>query len=159
MENVFKNIKKDIGDSVEENRIYVNQSLKSLETEVERALDKKINSNEINALLANKVDTMAINLALQSKASIAELDSIRITVDKISKETFNKLDFNKFDAYINDTRMAIEEVHKDLMMKANIKEMITLLKNKSDIDDVNKALSQIHEELDLKCNTEQVELY
>jgi hypothetical protein len=153
---VFRNIKKDLADGMEENRLYVNQSLKSLESEIERALDKKVSSSEINGLLANKADTMTINIALQSKASISELDSIKLTVDRISKDTLNKLDFNKFDAYMNDTRFAIDELQKDLMMKANIKEMLTLLKNKSDIDDVNKALSQIHEELDLKCNIEHV---
>jgi hypothetical protein len=55
-----------------------------------------------------------------------------------------------------DTFQAIEEIQKDLMAKSNIKEVLTLLKNKPDIDDVNKALTQVHEELDLKCNLEQV---
>ena len=79
-------------ESVEENRIYVNQSLKSLEAEVERALDKKVNANEINGLLSNKADAVTLNLALQNKASLAELDSLKLAIDKISKENFNKLD-------------------------------------------------------------------
>ena len=36
------------------------------------------------------------------------------------------------------------------MLKANIKEIITYLKGKANIDDVNKALIEIHNELDLK---------
>ena len=36
------------------------------------------------------------------------------------------------------------------MLKSNIKEIITYLKGKANIDDVNKALIEIHNELDLK---------
>ena len=56
----------------------------------------------------------------------------------------------------SDTFTSIEEIQKDLISKANIKEVLSLLKNKTDIEDVNKALTQIHEELDLKCSNEYV---
>jgi len=41
-------------------------------------------------------------------------------------------------------------------MKANIKDVCTLLDAKSNIDDVNKALVEIHKELDLKSNQEDL---
>jgi hypothetical protein len=132
------------------------QSLRNFESDIDRSLEKKVNSSDLNHLLSNKADAIALNIAVQNKANISDIENIKLVIDKISKENLNKLDFNKFDAYINDTRQAVDELQKDLMMKANLKEMLHLLKNKSDIDDVNKALTQIHEELDLKCNVEQV---
>ena len=153
---MFKNIQKDFIEKIEENKHFIDQTLRSFEGDVDRALEKKVNSSDINQMLSNKADAVALNIAVQNKANISDIETLRLSIDKISKENLNKLDFNKFDAYMNDTRQAVDELQKDLMMKANLKEMLHLLKNKSDIDDVNKALTQIHEELDLKCNVEQV---
>ena len=38
------------------------------------------------------------------------------------------------------------------MLKANIKDVCTLLDTKPNIENVNKALTQIHKELDIKSN-------
>ena len=156
LESLFKNIQKDTFDKTEENKHFLNQSLRNFENDIDRALEKKVNSTDLNQMLSNKADAIAFNIAIQNKANISDIENLKLTIDKISKENLNKLDFNKFEAYINDTRQAVDELQKDLMMKSNLKEMLHLLKNKSDIDDVNKALTQIHEELDLKCNVEQV---
>ena len=41
-------------------------------------------------------------------------------------------------------------------MKANIKDVSTIIDKKSSIDDVNKALIEVHKELDLKCSQQEV---
>jgi hypothetical protein len=110
-------------------------------------------------MVNGKSDAVATNLSIQTKANLSDFENLKLTVDKLLRENLNKLDFNKFDAYITDTRAAVEEIQRDLMMKANIKEMLNMMKNKSDIDDVNKALTQIHEELDSKCAIEHVNVF
>ena len=40
----------------------------------------------------------------------------------------------------------------DIILKNNIEETMTYLKNKADINDVNNALNQIHDELDIKLS-------
>jgi hypothetical protein len=156
LENLFKNIQKEINEKSEENRLNINQTLKAFENDVHRALDKKANMFEVTTLVNNKADSASTNMAIQSKVSISEFENLRNAFEKINRENLNKLDYNKFEAYLADTRNSIEEIQKDLMMKSNIKEILNLLKNKADIDDVNKALTQVHEELDSKCNSEQV---
>ena len=42
------------------------------------------------------------------------------------------------------------------MVKANIKEILNLLKNKPDLNEVNSAITRITEELDQKCPIEKV---
>ena len=42
------------------------------------------------------------------------------------------------------------------MIKANIKEMISLLKNKPDLIDINTSITRITEELDAKLTLEKV---
>jgi hypothetical protein len=151
-------VKKEITEQQEDNKFGINQTLKTFENDINRVLEKKANIFDVTAMLNSKADAVSTNLTIQGKANLSDFENLKLTVDKLSRENLNKLDFNKFDAYINDTRAAVEEIQRDLMMKANIKEMLNLMKNKSDIDDVNKALTQIHEELDLKCSIEQVNL-
>lgn len=43
-------------------------------------------------------------------------------------------------------------MQKELMMKANIKDVSTIIDKKASIDDVNKALIEVHKELDLKSS-------
>ncbi len=154
LENIFKNIQKEISDKSEDNRININQTLKSFESDIQRALEKKANMYEVTTLLNSKADAASTNLTVQNKVGVSEFENLKLNFDKINREMMNKLDYNKFEAYMSDSRGLIEELQKDLMMKSNIKEILSLLKNKADIDDVNKALTQIHEELDTKCNIE-----
>lgn len=154
IDNLYKNMQKEQADRFDENRININQTLKAFESDIQRVLEKKANMYEVTTLLNSKADSGSMNMAIQSKVGVAEFENLRITIDKISRELMNKLDYNKFEGYMTDTRSSLEEIQKDLMMKANIKEILSLLKNKADIDDVNKALTQIHEELDSKCAME-----
>lgn len=94
-------------------------------------------------------------MQLQSKVSIQEFEGLKLGIEKVNKELINKIDFDKFELYSNETRQSVEEIQKELLMKSNIKETLNLLKNKAEIDDVNKALTQIHEELDAKCGLDQ----
>ena len=46
----------------------------------------------------------------------------------------------------------MEDFSKDILLKANIKDVISLLDMKSNIEDVNKVFFEINKELDLKAN-------
>ncbi len=152
LENLFKNIQKELSDQAEDTRQTVNQTLKVFEGDMTRVLDKKANLFEITTLINSKADAGSINLSIGNKVNISEFEVLRNNFDKISRELLNKLDFGKFENYMNEVRSSIEDMQRDLLMKSNIKEILSLMKNKADIDDVNKALTQIHEELDTKCN-------
>ena len=132
LENIFKNIQKEISDKSEDNRITINQTLKSFENDIQRALEKKANMYEVTTLLNSKADAASTNLSVQNKVSYSEFENLKLNFDKINREVMNKLDFNKFESYVSDSRGLIEELQKDLMMKSNIKEILSLLKNKAD---------------------------
>lgn len=121
-----------------------------------RNLDKKANSSDINNLLELKEELNHLSNLLENKANINDFDNLKTAIDDLNKEMINKLDYDKLDTFINDTRMAIDDIHKDLLMKANIKETLNLLKNKPDINDVNASITKITEELDFKCSVDKV---
>ena len=156
---MFKSIQKEISDKIDENRLVINKSLNNFETDIKRLIEKKANLYDVNALLNSKADSSMVNLGLQSKVSLSDFEKLRNNTERVRQDLEDKLDYKKFQVFLDDNQQLINEVQKELMLKANIKEILHMLKNKADIDDINKALTQIHDELDSKCNLEQVSIF
>lgn len=156
MENLYKNIQKDLYDKSEETRLDFNQILKSFEQDIYRKLEKKAEISEVNNLTNMKTELNQALVILQNKVNISEYEMIKLTLEKVSKEMLEKIDYEKFDNFINEIRMSMDDIQKDLMVKANIKEILNLLKNKPDLNEVNSAITRITEELDQKCPIEKV---
>lgn len=134
----------------------INQILQKFENEVFRNIDKKANISDVTNLLNSKADLGNTQNSLQNKVNSQEFDSLKLIVDRINKEIVNKIDFNKFDAYMIDTKTLIDELQKEQGLKANLKETLALLNKKADIEKVNDALIQVTEDLDQKCSIQQV---
>lgn len=145
-----------MSDKSEETRVEINQILQKFENEVFRNLDKKANVSDVTNLLNTKADLGNTQNSLQNKVNTQEFESLKLIVDRINKEIVNKIDFNKFDAYMIDNRTVIDEIQKELGLKANLKETLALLNKKADIEKVNAALIQVTEDLDQKCSIQQV---
>lgn len=107
-------------------------------------------------LLNEKADLIHTNNALANKIDSNDNESMRLNLEKINREIINKLDFNKFEAYMNDTRSALDEMQKELGLKSNLKDVNLLICKKADIEKVNQALIQVTEDLDMKCSIQQV---
>jgi len=148
-----------LSDKSEETRVEINQILQKFENEVFRNLDKKANVSDVTNLLNTKADLGNTQNSLQNKVNTQEFESLKLIVDRINKEIVNKIDFNKFDAYMIDNRTVIDEIQKELGLKANLKETLALLNKKADIEKVNAALIQVTEDLDQKCSIQQVKKF
>ena len=149
-------MQKEFSNKSEENRLQINQLLKSFENEIFKNLDKKANNSDIQNLLNEKADLVQTNNALANKVNSNENESFKINLEKINREIVNKLDFNKFEAYMNDSRFALEEMQKELSSKSNLKDVNLMICKKADIEKVNQALIQVTEDLDGKCLIQQV---
>jgi hypothetical protein len=134
----------------------VNTILKNFESEILRNLEKKANNSDIANLIGLKGELQQMQINLQNKCTIKDLEILRFSFEDLTKDLINKIDYDKFDNFMLDTRLAIEDIHKELMIKANIKEMISLLKNKPDLIDINTSITRITEELDAKLTLEKV---
>ena len=111
-----------------------------------------MNKEEAIEILSQKVDINSLQKMLNSKASSLEIDNLKLNMDKMNQELQNKINFDKFDSYIEKVSENIQEIKNDLLLKSNIDEVMSYLKNKANIDDVNKALIDIHNELDNKSS-------
>lgn len=149
-------MQKELYEKSEETRQDINQILKNFEADILRNLDKKANATDLNNLLALKGEVNHALMILQNKANISDLENLKVDLDNFNKDLINKIDYDKLDNFFNDTRFALDEMQKDLLIKANIKEVLNLLKNKPDINDVNASITRITEELDQKCTLDKV---
>jgi mannose/fructose/N-acetylgalactosamine-specific phosphotransferase system component IIB len=64
-------------------------------------------------------------------------------IDKIVKEVEFKSSYKDHENHINFSKNAFEELHKELLMKASIKDVCTLLDQKANVEDVNQTLSLV----------------
>lgn len=156
MDELFESTKQEIKSNIDNIKSELNSNYRNIQSDIQKLDSSKPTLYEITTMLSNKADLNSTSINLQSKVDLSEFEVLKINFEKLNRENSNKIDFNKFDEYMMETRNTIDYIQKDLVIKANIKEVFLHLKNKAEIDDVNKALTQIHDELDLKTNQEQV---
>ena len=133
---------------------YIKDYLKNFDEDLINNINQKMNIEEANQILSQKVDINSLQKMLNSKASSLEMDNMKLNIEKINQEIQNKINYDKFDSFIEKISDNIQEIKNDLLLKSNIDEVMSYLKNKANIDDVNKALIDIHNELDNKASLE-----
>jgi hypothetical protein len=136
----------------------VNLILKNFESDILKNLDKKANIADLTNLnlFTIKGDLQQIQINLQNKSSIKDLENLRFAFEDLTKDLYNKIDIDKLDNFMQDIRIEINDINKELIIKANIKEMLSLLKNKPDLIDINTSITKITEELDTKLTINKV---
>jgi len=119
-------------------------------------MSKKANLADVNSALINKADTSMIHGLLSQKIGSLDFDEMKRKLEYALTTLDEKSNQRDFDHQVSNLRKHVDELQKDILLKANIKDVCTLLDTKSNIDDVNKALVEIHKELDLKSNQEEI---
>lgn len=158
VDTMLTEYEKKIDDKLNDIHQYTQEYIKNFDNDITLLLDKKANLSEMNQLLSAKADSSLINSLLDNKVTKTQFESLSLTVEKMSQDFLNKIDYDKFDAFVSSTNTTLSSIQKDLMMKANISESMSLLKEKADIDEVNKALTIVHDDLDMKTNVNDFNL-
>ena len=148
----FENISLQIKSEMKDFQNYIKDYLKNFDEDLINNINQKMNIEEANEILSQKVDINTLQKMLNSKASSLDMDNIKLNIDKINQEIQNKINYDKFDSCIEKITDNIQEIKNEILLKSNIDEVMSYLKNKANIDDVNKALIEIHNELDNKSS-------
>ena len=148
----FDNISLQIKSEMKDFQNYIKDYLKNFDEDLINNINQKMNIEEANEILSQKVDINTLQKMLNSKASALDMDNIKLNIDKINQEIQNNINYDKFDSCIEKISDNIQEIKNDLLLKSNIDEVMSYLKNKANIDDVNKALIDIHNDLDNKSS-------
>ena len=166
----FENLKNEETKSIR-------YDLEKLQREVENSKSKK---NEKTSVFSLKEDWNSkfdnLNLKIKeviettkdlSSKSEKEISAISNTI-KANTEGVNFMQ-NYFEDLKSNTlkrqdwenqvfqiQQELEKLGKEVLLKANIKDICTLLDIKANIDDVNHALEDLHSELDNKINVDEL---
>ena len=147
-ENISLQLKSDMKDF----QSYIKDYLKNFDEELINNINTKMSKEEVKDILSQKADMNTIQKMLSSKATALEVDTIKLNLEKMNQELQNKINFDKFDSFLEKVCDDIQVIKNDLLLKSNIDEVMSYLKNKANIDDVNKALVDIHNDLDNKSS-------
>lgn len=82
-----------------------------------------------------------------------DFDNLRKLIDRLVNDIEFKASFKDLESHVNFCKAIFEDLNKELLLKANIKDLIPLLDTKANVDDVNGTLSLVQREVE-KCVTE-----
>ena len=131
--------------------------LYKLESEILNKTDQKVSYSELHSYLSEKADITQINRLLSSKASQDEVNEVKKAQEKLFGELKVRAGKEELEKHIDSTKNALEEVGKDILLKASIKDVCSLMDQKANVEDVNNALSDVHKELDFKADSTEFE--
>ncbi len=72
-------------------------------------------------------------------------------MEKIIREVEGKASAKEFDQHVLYSRTAIDEMHKELLLRATIKDVCTLLDQKANVEDINSTLALVQKEVEKRA--------
>ena len=69
-------------------------------------------------------------------------------VEKLIKELELKSNYRDFESHVAFTKVSLQELNKDLLLKVDIKDMCTLLDTKANVEDINRTLALVQQEVE-----------
>ena len=155
--NLHNKIKKDLLEFENFIKNYIKNFENDFILKFKNDNNSKINFNELYSDYCNEKinkEIMKIRCDLENKLNKNELDNYTCNYfDKLSKEYLNKVDYERFDSYINDINSQLNNLKNEIMLKANITELTNYIKNIPNFEEINKILNSFQNNLNNKSNT------
>lgn len=125
------------------------------------SIDKKISQPDLETQLKPYVDISTLqNIISQKLKDNQEIDSIRQKVLKLQEQLSNMQPQNSnlevIANSLNQMQGTIGQLQKEIILKANIKDVCILLDAKSNIEDINKIMGDMHRILETKASQEDL---
>lgn len=131
------------------------KKLSEIQSLMSQSLSKKIGNDEFAEALSQKADLNAFRNLLETKASQGELESIRRLHDNLRKDLDLKVNARDLEQHSIAVKNTLEELSKEIMLRANIKDVLSLLDLKANVEDVNSTLQLVQKEVE-KCIPEKL---
>ena len=129
----FENISFQLKSEMKDFENYTKDYYKNFYEDLIKNVNKKMDLEEAKLMLNQKVDNNTFQKMINSKSSSIETDNIKITLTNLTEEIKNKISIEKFDSFIESISSNIQEIKNDLVLKGNIDEIMSYLKNKANI--------------------------
>ena len=145
-EQMFGEVNKGIQRKIDELENYTKTYLRNLDGEMEKNFGGKVGVEEMREWMGEKVD-------------VGEFNSLKLNVNEIIVELNNRITHAKFIEASQEIKNDIFNIKKDLMIKANIDEIMNYLNNKADAELTNQALTNINNILETKASSSHLKSF
>ena len=152
-DSYLSNLKKEINSKVSLfNSKKINEELiRSIDQKINnlaKEIDNKINISEIEEILNNKADISLLN----DKMSVADFNDIKEYLNNISYELKLKVDAESFNDYLNTFNSNMDNMHNEILTKADVNDVNNWLKNKVNKEDMEHSLNNLNNDINLKVS-------
>jgi len=148
MQSALSNCQGDLVQKIFDIRSELFDKIGDIQAYMSQHIGKKVTMEEVQGLLANKVDYSALRTAVEQKANVQEVEATKHLVEKLIKELELKSNYRDFESHVAFTKMSLQELSKDLLLKVDIKDMCTLLDTKANVEDINRTLALVQQEVE-----------
>ena len=127
----------------------INDKIRQLYSDINKELSEKVNKNELDIILAEN-NLAGINNNLNNNDSSNEkvsLQDFEDFINNVNVQLKQKLDINKFNNIISTFNSNFENIHKDMNSKADLKNILEILKNKIDKEKYQKLINELKQDL------------
>lgn len=101
------------------------------ENEIFSLMNKKANVSDVNSALSTKADSNLVQSLMNQKLNLSEFEDIRKLVERLGKDVDEKPNLRDYEKQMNILQNQMNDLIKELLLKANIKDVCTLLDTKS----------------------------
>ncbi|EAR92032.3 hypothetical protein TTHERM_00105270 (macronuclear) [Tetrahymena thermophila SB210] len=133
------------------------QSIHQIELEFKESISMKADFKEYQKTVSSKINLNQAEQLIQKMFAEYEVEVMRQLINNLVSETDAKLNRSDFDENIKSIKDTFDRMQKDILLKANIKDVISIVDTKASIKDVNNSIQEIHNELDIKSSVEDVD--
>ena len=128
----------------------INDKIRQLYSDINKELSEKVNKNELDIILAeNNLAGINNNLnnnndSSNEKVSLQDFEDF---INNVNVQLKQKLDINKFNNIISTFNSNFENIHKDMNSKADLKNILEILKNKIDKEKYQELINELKQDL------------
>ncbi|CAD8114060.1 unnamed protein product [Paramecium primaurelia] len=124
---------------------------KNIKQEVSQIVSKKISSFE------QQLNQLEINL--KQRVLFQDFEELKNIIQKLCIDQDERAYQKDLTKHIQLTKYTLDLIQKDMMLKAGIQDMITILDTKANIPEINQAFEAIHNDLQTKVSADDLSNY
>jgi len=131
VQNALNSSQSDISSRFIEFKEEIKTIFRGHENEIFGLMNKKANISDVNSALTTKADNNLVQNLINQKLNIGEFEDIRKLVERMAREIDEKLSLRDYEKQVNGLQAQVNDLLKESLLKANIKDVCTLLDTKS----------------------------
>ena len=98
--------------------------------------------------MQSKADVEVVQQINGHKATATEIEQVRKLIDRLAYEVEQKPRFADLDQHARSFKQLVEDLQRDVLLKASVKDVTSLLDQKVNVGDINQTLQLIQTEVE-----------